>query len=307
MQIERWTITDHAEWLLRRRANINGSEVAALFGRNPYRTLFALYADKAGLADVAGPDKDVLRRGRILEPAVAAGVREERPDWSIEKAGEYIWSPAWRLGCTPDFYAESPGRGIGVMQAKTVARPVFDEDWAEGPPQWIVLQTLQEMMLADARWGAIAALVMSAYTVDIRIWEFERHPAAEKRIIASARSFWTELAAGRQPQLDWARDDDVIKALYPRDNGATLDLSGDPRMPELLAQYEQLTAIGRDAEERLRAVKAEIAAKLGHAATATLPGWEVTHKTQTRIGYTARESEFRVLRVRRVPGEEIAA
>lgn len=306
MSVERWTITDPAEWLLRRRANINGSEIAALFNRNPYLTPFALYAEKAGLAELATPDSDVLRRGRILEPAVAAGVQEERPQWCIEKAAEYVWSPSWRLGCTPDFYARCPERGLGVVQAKTVARPVFEDDWAEGPPQWIILQTLQEMMLTDVSWGAIAALVMSAYTVDIRIWEFERHQAAERRIVTAAKTFWKNVAAGKPPEAEWGRDDEVIRALYPRDNGATIDLSGDGRMAQLLEDYEQLITMGRTAENRLRAVKAEIAAKLGNAAAATLPGWEVTHKTQKRAGYIVEETEFRVLRVKR-RNQEIAA
>jgi predicted phage-related endonuclease len=306
MSVERWIITDQAEWLLRRRANVNGSEIAALFRRNPYLTPFALYAEKAGLAELATPESEVLRRGRILEPAVAAGVQEERPHWGIEKAAEYVWSPTWRLGCTPDFYARCPDRGLGVVQAKTVARPVFEDEWAEGPPQWIILQTLQEMMLTDSRWGAIAALVMSAYTVDIQIWEFDRHEAAEARIVAAAEMFWSDIAAGKPPEAEWSRDDEVIKALYPRDNGAIVDLSGDGRLVELLEDYEQLSTIGRDVECRLRAVKAEIAAKLGNAATATLPGWEVTHKTQKRTGYVVGDTEFRVLRIKR-RNQEMAA
>jgi predicted phage-related endonuclease len=306
MSVERWTITDPAEWLSRRRANINGSEVAALFRRNPYLTPFALYADKAGLAELATPDSEVLRRGRILEPAVAAGVQEERPQWRIEKAAEYVWSPSWRLGCTPDFYARCPDMGLGVVQAKTVAKPVFDEDWAEGPPQWIILQTLQEMMLTGASWGAIAVLVMSSYTVDIQIWEFKRHQAAEKRIIATAKAFWKDVATGKPPEAEWGRDDEVIRALYPRDNGTIIDLSADGRMAQLLEDYEQLSTMGRNAENRLRAVKAEIAAKLGNAAAATLPGWEVTHKTQKRAGYVVQDTEFRVLRIKR-RDQEMAA
>jgi predicted phage-related endonuclease len=256
---------------------------------------------------LATPDSDTLRRGRILEPAVAAGVREERPHWSIEKADDYIWSPEWRLGCTPDFYARCPERGLGVVQAKTVARPIFDEEWTIGPPQWIILQTLQEMMLTEASWGAIAVLVMGAYTVDIRLWEFERHQPAEKRIIAAARAFWEDVSAGRQPSADWRRDDVVIKALYPRDNGAIVDLSHDARMPELLERYEELSAESKAVDGELRAVKAEIAAKLGNAAMAVLPGWEVTHKTQERTGYTTKETEFRVLRVKRMSKEELTA
>jgi len=306
--IERWTITDRDEWLFRRRANINGSEVAALFGCNPWMTNLALYADKAGLATLNAPDTDVLRRGRILEPAVAAGVLEERPDWKISKANEYVWSPEWRLGCTPDFHAHCPKRGIGVIQTKTAAKPIFDQDWQDGPPQWIVLQTLQEMMLEDVTWGAIAVLVMNSYTLDIHIWEFERHALAEKRMIQKAAIFWGDVAAGRQPKFNFAEDGDVIKALFPRDNGTSIDLTGDNRLPGLLEEFEALSALGKDAEGKLKAIKAEIAAKIGDASVATLPGWEISHKTQRRAGFVVKDTEFRVLRVKRTAGkQEMAA
>lgn len=299
MQVNRRTITDHADWLSWRKGNINGSEVGALFGCSPYITPYALYADKAGLANIAAPDSDVLKRGRILEPAIAAAVAEDRPKWKIAKSGEYLWSPQARLGCTPDFDVHCPERGLGVMQGKTVARPIFEAEWQDGPPLWIILQTHQEMMLSGVKWGAIGALVTSTYSIDLKIWEFERHEATEKKIIATAAQFWADIAAGRQPKPDYAADDEIIKLVYARDNGKTIDLSRDNRMPDLLERYEALAAVGKSTDAELKAVKAEIAEKLGDAAMALLPGWEVTHKTQTRKGYTVADTSFRVLRVKR--------
>jgi predicted phage-related endonuclease len=307
MQIERWTITNHAEWLERRRRNINGSEVGGLFGCSPYVTPYALYADKAGLAEISAPDSDVLKRGRILEPAIAAAVAEERPGWKIQKATDYLWSPDARLGCTPDFDVHCPERGMGVLQGKTVAKPKFDEEWQDGPPLWMVLQTHQEMMLSGVRWAAIGVLITSTFTIDCRIYEFERHEGAEARIFNAAGKFWHDLAVGRAPEPDWCRDDTIVKLMYPQDNGVTIDLTTDNRMPELLADFERLSAEGNKAEAALKAVKAEIAAKLGDAAAARLPGWEVTHKTQERKGYVVQPTTFRVLRVKRTEQGRAAA
>ena len=307
MTIERWEITDHAEWLKRRQHNINGSEIGALFGCSPFLTPFALYADKAGIVDSSSPDSDVLRRGRILEPAVAAAVREEQPDWHVFKCGEYIWSPEWRLGCTPDFLVNCPERGPGVIQTKTAAKPIFDEDWQNGPPKWIVLQTLQEMMLSEVHWGAIAVLITGTWSIDCQIYPFERHAPAEARIKAKAAQFWEDLALGREPTPDWGRDDAVIKSMFPRDNGTTVDLSTDNRMPELLDRFEQLNAMEKHSAKELKAIKAEIAAKIGDATAATLPGWQVTNKTQVRKGYTVKDTEFRVLRVKRTEEARAAA
>jgi predicted phage-related endonuclease len=307
MLVERWTIKDRAEWLRRRKANINGSEIGALFAYSPYMTPYALWADKSGRAELSEPDNEVLRRGRILEPAVAAAVREERPDWALQKATDYVWSSQVRLGCTPDFIVHCPQRGVGVLQAKTVAKPIFEEGWQAGPPQWIVLQALLEMMLENVSWGAIGVLVTGTYSIDCKVFEFTRHPAAEAKLIAAAQRFWEYVDAGRAPPPDYARDDDVIKALFPRDNGVMLDLTGDNRMPELLDRYETLKAMEGHAEKEMRAIKAEIAAKLGDAAGATLPGWEITNRTQTRKECVMKETTFRVLRVKRLSEERKAA
>jgi hypothetical protein len=78
-------------------------------------------------------------------------------------------------------------------------------------------------------------------------------------------------------------------------------------LPELLLAYEKYCVMGKHAEVGLIAVKAYIAARLGPAAAATVPGWEVTNKTQKRVGYSVGETEFRVLRVKRIGNEELAA
>jgi hypothetical protein len=306
--IERWTITDRDEWLARRKPNINGSEIGALFGCNPYQTAFSLHVAKAGLAELSPPDSDVLQRGLILEPAGAAAAQQDHPEWKIEKATDYVWSPRWRLGCTPDYIIHCPQKGRGVLQVKTSDRRKFDEEWQDGPPSWIVLQTLQEMMLEEVSHGAIVVLILEfPFKVRWQVYPFERHPAAENRLKARAELFWADVHAGRQPSPDYGRDDEVIKALFPRDNGVTIDLTGDNRMPALLDEFEKLTAMGAHAEKQLKAVKAEIAAKLGDAAAATLPGWQVTNKTTTRKGYEVKATSYRTLRVKRDAQQEIAA
>ena len=304
---ERWTITDRETWLAKRRPNINGSEVGALFGVNPFLTKFALYADKAGLVFADKDDNDAMRRGRWLEPAVEAAVRDCRPELQIRKATDYLWSPEWRLGCTPDFYVECPERGAGVCQAKTVAKPIFEEEWSGGPPMWIVLQTHQEMMLAGTSWAMIAAMVLTSFSVDLQTWEFTRHESAEAKIKGEARKFWAAVDAGEAPPANYATDGDVIRGMFPRDDGPALDLSRDNRMPELLERLEALQARGRDADKEIDAIKAEIAEKMGASAVATLPGWQVTHKLQHRKETVIKASSFRVLRVKRIVEKERAA
>lgn len=307
MTIQRTTPASHADWLKLRAPYIGASEIAALFGCHAQQTLLGLYAKKTGVA-MAEPDDAILERGHILEPAVAEYVRRQRPTWKLQKNEDYFHSDEWGLGATPDYWVHCPERGIGVLQCKAVAMPQYKEKWQDGAPMGYILQTAQEALLADVAWGVIGVLAVGSYDYDGGIYEFERKAGAEMRITAAASKFWCDVRAGRQPAADYARDEDVIKALYPRDNGTTVDLSGDNRLAYLLAERKRLMdeiATASPASKTLDAINAEIKAKVGDASLALLPGWEISYKLQKRKATP--ESEFRVLRVKEVRVREMAA
>lgn len=317
MDIERRNIPQteagRTAWLAWRKANVNASEIGALFGDHPYITIFELFCEKSGRAERKTPDDSVLWRGQIFEPAVAEAVRLRHPDWKISKADEYLSDTALRIGATPDYYIECPKRGRGVLQIKTVGTlpkqmanwDVADaKDWENDahPPLWVQQQTLTEQRLAGVAWGAVAALLLDPNNPRLAIREFERHDHAEKRIIEAIKKFWKSVKDDTPPSPDYARDSGTINALYPQDNGRTVDLSHDNRLPELLARREALMQQSEPLKEirrELEAINTEIAAKIGSATYATLPGWKLSRKLQKRKATPA--TEFRVLRVKSTP------
>lgn len=320
MTIERYTVEGGAEgraaWLKRREANINASEVGALFNCHTYLTSFELYCAKTGAARRDGPDDGVLWRGQIFEPAVAQAVTMLRPAWRIVKATHYLSDISARLGATPDYIVECPERGRGVLQLKTVGTlPIQMAHWgvedARGweddalPPLWVQLQTLTEQRLENVSWGAVGALLLDPNNPRIAIREFDRHEAAEQRILAATSKFWDDAAKGVCPAPNYARDGDIIKVLYSRDDGSTIDLSADNRLPMLLERREQIAGQRGPLEKELETINAEIAEKMGEATYARVAGWELSRKLQTRKAIPA--SEFRVLRVKRTKQKEMAA
>lgn len=293
MQVDIIPITDRATWLQLRRRDVTASDVAALFDAHPYRTRLQVWADKMGVGHDRG-DNSAMRRGRILEPAVAAAIAEERPAWRIEKAAEYLRDPEARIGATPDYYAADHGRRL-ILECKTADPEVFQRDWASGPPLAWVLQALTQAMLADAAGAVVACMVMTRQ-LPVHIYEVPRHPAAEARIRAAVAELWHAVETETQPTAQ-AGDAAVLAAMFPRDNGSVLDLAGDNLLPELLAERAALKAEIGPREDRLTAIDAEIKAKLGEAAEGRLPGWRLTFKTQRREERLVPASEFRVLRV----------
>jgi len=301
MTIERRAIVSREDWLQWRREDVTASTIGALFNCHSYITPLRIYAEKRG-TEFVNEDNKILRRGRWLEPAVAKAVEEVRPEWKLISPGEYLHDPVLRIGATPDFYIEGDPRGRGVLQAKSVAQSVYARDWDNGNevPLWIILQAQTEMMMADADFGAVAALLVDAYAMDVCVHELPRHPAAEDKIKRAVAKFWDDVKNGREPEPDFERDADVIKAIWraERRPDDVIDLSGNNSIPALLAERAQWKERIETAKARCESIDAEIKYLMKDAAVAVgIDGWRVTFKTSHYKEYTVAARDTRVLRI----------
>lgn len=304
MPIERIPITDRASWLRLRMQDLTASDIAAVAGVDPRRTPLKVFAEKTGMIPPAD-DSDILRRGRWLEAAVAEALRDERPTWDIRRAGVYLRDPAIRMGATPDAVAIDPERpGLGAVQFKVVARPVFEREWEEGrAPLKFQVQTLSEAMLIEADWAVVAALVVDTYSAELVVDEVPRHPAAEERIRETVRRFWSDVDAGRQPAPVYAADGEVIATLLAEDDGTEIDLTADNLLPALLDERAELSETKKAADRRLSEIKTELLFKLGAAAAARVAdGRRITAKTVRRAAYAVEATSYRDVRVQRAAG-----
>jgi predicted phage-related endonuclease len=299
--IERRPITDRAKWLEWRHEDVTASELGALFGVHPYMSALKLYLSKSGIEFPTDDNNPVFRRGRILEPAVAAAVAEARPNWRIEKAGAYYRDPDRRIGATPDFLVANGG--LGCLQTKTAAPVVYERDWDSGRvvPFWVQLQTLTECMLTNAAWGAVAVLRVDPFDLECSIIEIPRHPAAEAKILAAVQQFWDDVEHAREPPADYGRDAELIRIIAPREiGGKTIDLSADNELPEMLQQRELICQQIDAFETRKSEIETAVKFKLRDAERATgLIDWSVTWKTVHRTEYKVPAKDVRTLRINR--------
>lgn len=280
---------DRAAWLANRKQDVTASEIAALFGAHPYKSPLQMFADKTGRSPEIG-DNAAMRRGRILEPAVAEAWFEEYGE-RLTKCGDYYRDTDLRIGATPDYVRENGE----PCEMKTVAPEKWAE-WGEAPPFAYTLQTLTQAMLMNAPRGWLAIMVDNR-SKEFHRFEVPRHATAEAKMIERVASFWRSVAADEMPPADYSKDAAALAAMFPRDNGETLDLTGDNRLPEMLARRAELKAQIAIAEAEAELIDAELKAKIGPASEATLPGWKVTLKAQTRPERVMPASTFRVLRV----------
>lgn len=302
MPIERRTIKSRDEWLAWRKPFVTASQVPALFGCHPYLSALKLYLEKSGV-EFEQEENTAMRRGRILEPAVAAAVADDRPHWSIRPAREFFCDPDLRLGATPDFFIDNT-IGQGVLQAKTAAPSVFERDWANGSqvPFWIVLQATTEMMLTDSAFGAVAVLCVYPYDITCSVHEIKRHPSAEAKITAAVVKFWDDVQHGREPEPDYGRDAALIKILAPREAipEKTINLAGNNELPALLKERESLRERMDIEKKQCEEIETRIKFMMRDAAVANgLPDWRITYRTTAFKGYTVEPRESRILRIQR--------
>jgi predicted phage-related endonuclease len=310
--IERIPITDRVTWLALRAHDITASDVPAVCGEGVYGSAAQVWAHKRGLIP-AQEMTEPMKRGLWGEPAVFEALSWERPEWEIKRAKVYLRDSAARLGATPDGVAIVPGKpGITVVQCKIVSAQSFRDKWLENPddnphdpfaaaqpPLGYQLQTLTESMLADSEQGVIPALIVDSWKWSLRIFDVRRHAAAEAMIRDRVAKFWRNyLDAGVQPPVDPARDEALVKALHPQDDGSEIDLGADNELPSLADALMAARTDKKNAESREKTAKTAIADKIGSAAFARIAdGRRISHKSTHRAGYEVKPTEFRIMKI----------
>ena len=307
MSVIQIPITGRDQWLDLRKQDVTASVVGALNNLHPFTSRLRLYKEKSG-ADLGEVKQNVrMRRGLILERAVAQIVMQDYPSWHITPAGVYLRDPDRRIGATPDFFVDADDElGLGVLQTKITTYRAFRQNWMDDDgalmvPPWIVLQTTTEMMMAGAEWGAVGCFIDDAFNPldkDMFVFRLDRHPAGEAKILADVADFWRDIELRNEPDANPKLDAELMKLLYPQsDPLITVDLSGDNYLPGALAARADAKARIKADQAFIEEVETDLKSKMGFAELAFLNGFTVTLKTQHRSAYAVKETSFRKLNV----------
>jgi predicted phage-related endonuclease len=297
------------EWLGWRRDNVNASEGACLFDAHPYLTSYKLWALYSGLIE-PDPDSPILRRGRLLEPVAVDLLHEEQPNWQIWRPHVYLHDPEFRIGATPDVYAErtehAPAgslwrtgqrhRSRGNVQIKTAGHFAFRRNWIDPDtqlveiPLWIAVQSSIEAYLSDSDWTAVAVMAVGDGGIDFHVEEFPIKLGLIDRYKELVGEFWEAVRLGRPPAINFDRDAATLFDVYADDDGSMVDLTR-----EVLSAEEKR---GREAETERKKIDAKIIARLGNAASARIGPVLVYAKTVKNKGYTVDPFQYRSVRVK---------
>lgn len=289
-------VTEREAWLQERRTGIGGSDAAAVLGVSPWRSPYALWLEKTGLA--IKPDEEeaeYMEWGRRLEPIIAEKFAEVTGR-EIAAGSGIVRHPRlpFMLG-TLDFGQRCASRGDGVLEVKTLGFWKKDE-WAEEPPLHYAVQLQHYLAVTGRRWGSFAALIGGQQFV----WcDVERNEGFIEALEQECAAFWERVKSGQPPPVDGSKSTkEALKLLYPKDSGRVVELADEARawheaIETAKAEVKRWEAIQQEAENKLKEA-------IGDATEAFVPGgprW--TYKLQTRRETVQPACEFRVLRVKK--------
>lgn len=263
---------DREAWLRIRGAGVGASEAAIVVGESRRRTAGALWAAKRALLeptdlelDDEGDSPEWLEWGLRHEPTILAAYGSDRYAGRISVSeGKLLRSKAhpWALA-TLDAWTLHPVHGWIPLELKTSEVWRADE-WANGCPLEYEWQLTQQMLVTGRPAASIACLL----GVHRLVWaDVERDPMRIDRLVRAGERFWRYVETGEVPP--GPLDSRSLGAIYPRDNGDTIELPG--ALIALDEEREGLSERRRVIERRIDEIDGELRGAIGAYSLGLLP------------------------------------
>jgi putative phage-type endonuclease len=279
-----------SQWLAQRKQGIGGSDVAAILGYDPFRTVGDVWLEKTGKAP---PQDDCweFRRGRALEPAIAAQVAEDT-------GRECIYPGPWVilqhptipiLQCSLDRILKSPPEPQ-VLQIKTGVRWNWQD---EGVPLYIQIQVQHEMLVSGLN-SAIVAVSLDGNRP--RMFNIAHDNDFCYAMIDYLPAWWKKhVVEGNKP--DEMPQFDFVKSLEGDGRVIMIDESEAGNAVLAAAEHERELAVEiTDLQAERETLRDIIKLAIGEASGCELPdGSGYSYKRQHRAGYYVSPTEYRAL------------
>lgn len=247
------TVIDESHWKSLRLKHIGASEVAALFGLSPWLTRWQVYMLKTGrLPDVF--ENLSMTQGKHFEPAIAS-YAQEKFNIQLRKVRRYLTSDTIPgMGASLD-YEEY---GTGSLIPTELKWSLFGDGWEhEGEdltaiPDAYMLQVQHQIACAGTPVGQIIAFVGS----DLKHMVIPRNDRLVTAIESAVAEFWADVAAGKEPPVDFTVDAAAVTRLAYVSKLRTLVMTSDAA--PLFETWKRESAAAKVAEIAAAAARAEI-------------------------------------------------
>lgn len=267
------------QWLQVRRGGVGSSDAAAAVGLSPHKSQLQLWMEKtgrAGMLPATETDDDMSPTywGALLEPIVAAHYTR-RTGNRVRRVNAVLQHPLfpWMLANIDREVMGAPD--VQILECKTAGIHGASL-WRDGVPEYVQLQVMHQLAVTGKQAADVAVLIGGQ---ELQIYRIERDEAMINQLATLEWMFWDYVERDEQPPADGSESADAaLRALYPRDSGATLDLRQDLVMS---AVFSDLLAV-REVLSTNNAIEAQlkqsIQQRMGDSSRALFDGGEVSFK-----------------------------
>ena len=290
---------------------IGSSDIAAILGISPWRTAYDVWLEKTGqqLDEPPDPERERrLKRGQRLEPIVIEMLQEERDVWVIERNIRFSHPEYSFLAAQIDYEYAIGGEVsyAGNGETKTVdprSAHQWGPDGSDEVPEYYLAQVMFGLAITGREQATIAALIGD----DLRCYIFERDEELCAELIHKAFDFWNNHVIPKVPPPAQTKED--TSHMIKRFSGFTVEATDgllDSVASLRLAnkQLKEWKERKEDLELEIQKVLLIAAETFGNSAEAppkitVLANGKslLTWVEQSRAGYTAQPTTFRVMRI----------
>lgn len=267
---------DHDEWLAIRKKYIGGSDAGAVIGMNPWRSAYAVWAEKTGRVEGFAGNL-TTEVGSYLEELVATLFTRETGK-KVRRKNATLVNDRYPFACAnldrvvvgEDAFLEiKTTNSLPVMRSLKTAGEEFPDVYYAQCVHYLAVTGMQKCYLA--------VLVNNR---ELKIYSMERDEDEIDALMEAERQFWLHVESDTEPPVDGSEScAETIAALHPEDNGATVSLMG--LETRLDAYYELGQRIKALKDEQGR-IANELKGALGDAAYGETDGWKVSWTSSTR-------------------------
>ena len=274
------------DWMKLRFTTIGGSDAAAILGLNPYKSPYALWAEKTGKVipeDIS--QKEAVRLGTDLEDYVAhrfmesTGKKVRRENYTVFRDDmPYAHANYDRL-----VIGENAGLEIKTTNALHLSK--FKN--GEFPANYYC-QCVHYMMVSGLKRWYLAALVLG---IDFKVFVIDRDEAEIEALRMAEEDFWNLVQNDQPPEIDGMDSTaDALNAAFPVSDpeADAVDLTG---CATDLAILDECTRQIKELEEKKKAAQARVMETLGTAEKGFYSTYSVSWKSQKRQTFDRKKWE----------------
>jgi putative phage-type endonuclease len=271
------------EWLsLRKQLGVGGSDAGAVIGLNPYKSAYALWAEKTGrIPEFEG--NLTTEVGSYLEEFVAK-LFERETGKKVRRKNKMLVNTDY-----PWAFADVDRLVVGekaLLEIKTTnSFPIMKQARNGEFPEQYYAQVVHYLAVSGLDKAYLAILIGCR---DFKIFELERDEGEINALMCAEEEFWLGyVKTNTPPPADGAvSTSETLSTIYPESNGDTVNLMA---YENDLKQYMTFTTLIKDVEKQRDEVANRIKAFMGESGRGITNHFNVSWASSKRVSFDSKK------------------